>query len=214
MRVAKAIWGLLVGIKDALVLLFMLLFFIGLYALLSARPAPTVSDGVLLLNLRSGVVEQPPEQDAFALAGGSATPAPLALRDVRAALRKARTTTGSRRSRSTSTASRRADGGRRSWRIARRDTRSGKPCSPTPPVMATRLPARGPRQRSVGQSDGRGQLSGPGGNNLYFAGLLEKLGVTANVYKVGKFKSAVEPFTRSDMSPEAREKCAGPAGSV
>jgi protease-4 len=41
------------------------------------------------------------------------------------------------------------------------------------------------------------QLSGPGGNNLYFAGLLEKLGVTANVYKVGTYKSAVEPFTRS-----------------
>jgi protease-4 len=83
MRVAKAIWGLLVGIKDALVLLFMLLFFVGLYALLSARPAPTVSEGVLVLEPASGVVEQPPEQDPFALAGGSSGRAARAARRPR-----------------------------------------------------------------------------------------------------------------------------------
>ena len=48
-------------------------------------------------------------------------------------------------------------------------------------------------------------IAGPGGTNLYYAGLLERLGVTANVYRVGTYKSAVEPYTRSDMSPEARE---------
>ncbi|MEO7655234.1 MAG: signal peptide peptidase SppA, partial [Sphingomicrobium sp.] len=48
-------------------------------------------------------------------------------------------------------------------------------------------------------------IAGPGGSNLYFKGLLDKLGVTANVYRVGTYKSAVEPFTRNDMSPEARE---------
>jgi protease-4 len=48
-------------------------------------------------------------------------------------------------------------------------------------------------------------LAGPGGSNLYYAGLMERLGITANVYRVGTYKSAVEPYTRSDMSPEARE---------
>ena len=48
-------------------------------------------------------------------------------------------------------------------------------------------------------------VAGPGGNNLYFKGLMEKLGITANVYRVGTYKSAVEPYTRSDMSPEAEE---------
>ena len=48
-------------------------------------------------------------------------------------------------------------------------------------------------------------VAGPGGSNLYFKGLLDKLGVTANVYRVGTYKAAVEPFTRNDMSPEARE---------
>ena len=48
-------------------------------------------------------------------------------------------------------------------------------------------------------------ISGPGGSNLYYKGLLDKLGVTANVYRVGTYKSAVEPYIRNDMSPEARQ---------
>jgi protease-4 len=48
-------------------------------------------------------------------------------------------------------------------------------------------------------------IAGPGGSNLYFKGLLDKLGVTANVYRVGTYKAAVEPFIRNDMSPEAEQ---------
>ena len=40
MKFVRAIWKLLVGIKDALVLILMLFFFGALYAGLSARPAP------------------------------------------------------------------------------------------------------------------------------------------------------------------------------
>lgn len=40
--------------------------------------------------------------------------------------------------------------------------------------------------------------------NNYFAEALEKLGVDMHVFRVGEFKSAVEPFTRNDMSAEAR----------
>jgi protease-4 len=57
-------------------------------------------------------------------------------------------------------------------------------------------------------------VTGRGGTNLYYAGLLERLGVTANVYRVGAFKSAVEPYTRSDMSPEARENAQALAGAL
>jgi protease IV len=38
----------------------------------------------------------------------------------------------------------------------------------------------------------------------YFKDALDKLGVKINVFRVGEFKSAVEPFTRNDMSAEAR----------
>src|SRR5436190_7040878 len=65
MRFVKAIWKLLVGIKDALVLLFMLMFFGLLYSALSARPA-AVGDGVLAMDLDGKLVEQASRPDPFA----------------------------------------------------------------------------------------------------------------------------------------------------
>ena len=53
------VWKILVGIKDGLVLLFMLLFFVTLFAILSARPNPgQVRDGALLIDLDGVVVEE------------------------------------------------------------------------------------------------------------------------------------------------------------
>jgi protease-4 len=40
----------------------------------------------------------------------------------------------------------------------------------------------------------------------YLKGALDKLAVDINVFRVGAFKSAVEPFTRTSMSPEDREE--------
>ncbi|MFX7922757.1 S49 family peptidase, partial [Acinetobacter baumannii] len=42
---------------------------------------------------------------------------------------------------------------------------------------------------------------GPGGSQLYYKGLIDKLGINAHVYRVGKYKSFVEPYTRTDASP-------------
>lgn len=39
---------------------------------------------------------------------------------------------------------------------------------------------------------------------MFFPGLFEKLGIGVQVTRVGKYKSAVEPFIRKDMSPEDR----------
>src|SRR3546814_19379474 len=44
---------------------------------------------------------------------------------------------------------------------------------------------------------------GAGGSQLYYKGLIDKLGVDVHVFRVGKFKSYVEPYTRTDKSPEA-----------
>ena len=51
-----------------------------------------------------------------------------------------------------------------------------------------------------------GSLMMPGmvSEQLYFAGMLEKYGIGVQVSRVGRFKAAVEPYTRSDMSPESR----------
>src|SRR5215475_1294763 len=40
----------------------------------------------------------------------------------------------------------------------------------------------------------------------YLKDALDKLGIDINVFRVGAFKSAVETFTRSNMSPEDREE--------
>lgn len=40
---------------------------------------------------------------------------------------------------------------------------------------------------------------------IFYAELLEKLGVTVNLFKVGAYKSAAEVYVRKDMSPEDRE---------
>ena len=41
---------------------------------------------------------------------------------------------------------------------------------------------------------------------MFFAGAFQKYGVNVQVTRVGKYKSAVEPFIRTDMSPENREE--------
>ena len=206
MKFVRAIWKLLVGIKDALVLIFMLLFFGLLYAGLSARPAP-VTDGVLAFDLDGVVVEQPAKAQLSELAGGSRLKQ-YRLRDLVAALDEARDDDRVK------AVALDLDGFLGGGQAAmadlsdalRRFRASGKP------VLAYAV-GYGDDGYQLGAAAsevwlnplGAVAIAGPGGSNLYFKGLLDKLGVTANVYRVGTYKAAVEPFIRNDMSPEARE---------
>ncbi len=52
---------------------------------------------------------------------------------------------------------------------------------------------------------GGAAFTGPGGSRLYYKDALDRFKVTAHVYRVGTFKSAVEPYLRSDQSPEAEQ---------
>ncbi|MBA3510939.1 signal peptide peptidase SppA [Sphingomonas sp.] len=207
MKFVRAIWKLLVGIKDALVLLLLLLFFGLLYAGLSARPDP-VTDGVLALELDGTVVEQPARAELSELAAGGNRLNEYRLRDLVAVLDEAR---NDDRVKAVALDLEGFLGGGQTAMselsdALRRVRSAGKP------VIAY----------SVGYTDDHYQLAaaasevwlhplglvaiaGPGGSNPYFKGLLDKLGVTANVYRVGTYKAAVEPFTRNDMSPEAEQ---------
>jgi protease IV len=49
-------------------------------------------------------------------------------------------------------------------------------------------------------------LRGPSSSPLYYAGALKKFGVGVQVFRVGKYKSYVEPYIRDNMSPENREQ--------
>lgn len=209
MRFVGKVWRLIVGVKDGLVLLFMLLFFGGLYALLSASPTVGAGDrGALLLDLSGSIVEQPAPIDPLALVAGSSTVKEYRLRDLIHAI----------------------DAGAEDERVQAialdldlflgggqvalasvgealdRFRKSGKP------VIAYATAYTDDSYLLAAHTDevwlnplGAAVVTGPGGTGLYYSGLLDKLGVTANVYKAGAYKSAVEPYTRSDMSPEARE---------
>lgn len=216
MRFVKAIWKLLVGVKDALVLIAMLMFFGLLYVGLSARPDP-VAAGVLALELNGTVVEQPARPDLAELASGGEVAREYRLRDLVAALDSAR---DDKRVKAVALDLESFGGGGQAVLgdladAIRRVRDSGKP------VLAY----------AVGYSDDSYQLAsaaseiwlsplgavaftGPGGSNLYYRGFLDKIGVTPHVYRVGTYKAAVEPFTRNDMSPEARENLQALGGAL
>ncbi len=219
MRFVGKVWRLLVGIKDGLVLLFMLLFFGALYAALSASPSVGAADqGALLLDLKGTIVEQPAEADPFSLlSGGTPAMREYRLRDVVRALDEA--ATDDRVKAIALDLDSFLGGGQAALsdvgEALDRVRRAGKPVV----AYATGYTDDGYLLASHASEVwlnplGAVLVTGPGGANLYYKGLLDKLGVTANVYRVGAFKAAVEPFTRTDMSPEARQANQALAGAL
>ncbi len=57
-------------------------------------------------------------------------------------------------------------------------------------------------------------LPGLASEQTFLTGLLEQWGVGVQVSRVGRFKAAVEPFTRKDMSPENRLQTASYLGDL
>ena len=209
MRLIRGFWKLLVGIKDGLVLLFMLLFFAGLFAALSMSPSPSVpSSGALLIALDGALVEQPAEADPLSLVSGAAPGInEYRLRDVVRALEAA--AADSRARAVVLDLDRFAGGGQATIAAAARAVDKVRASGKTVLAYATGYTDEG-YQLAAHASEvwldpyGAVLLTGPGGSRLYYKGLLDKLGVSTKVYRVGEFKSAVEPFIRTDQSPEAR----------
>lgn len=209
MQLVRGAWKILVAIKDGLVLIFMLLFFTLLFAALSGRPnAAAIQNGALVVALDGVLVEQPEQPDAFAEIGGGGGIKQHRLRDVVRALDAAKDDT---RVKAVVLDLDRFLGG---YPAAISDVADavGRLRAAKKPVLAyataytddSYLIAANASEVWVHPLGGT-LFAGPGGSRLYYKGLLDRLGVNAHVYKVGKFKSAVEPYTRADMSPEARE---------
>ncbi|HYZ61662.1 MAG TPA: signal peptide peptidase SppA, partial [Acetobacteraceae bacterium] len=209
MRFLAGFWRLLVGIKDALVLLFMLLFFGALHAVLTYSPSRALGPGALLLNLNGTVVEQPQERgplDSFT-PGGAAVAREVRLADIVRALDAARTDSGVKAV--VLDLDRFLGGGQVALETVGqaldRVRRAGKPVFAYATGYTDDSYLLAAHASEVWMSPMGGVVfAGPGGSRLYYKGLLDKLGVTAHVYRVGAFKSAVEPYVRADQSPEAR----------
>ncbi len=208
MNLVRGAWRFLVGIKDALVLLFMLIFFGLLAAALSARPGTkSIGTGALVLELKGSVVEQPtPVSPTEALTGGEQA-RQFRLRDVVAALDAAATDDRVK------TVVLDFDGFMGGGQVALGDIAASlDKVRAKKPVLAFATGYSDDAYQVAAHASeiwldpmGLALFQGHGGSRLYYKGLLDKIGANIHVYRVGKFKAAVEPYLLEGQSPEARE---------
>ncbi|MBX7527592.1 signal peptide peptidase SppA [Qipengyuania vesicularis] len=219
MHFAGKVWRLLVGIKDGLVLLFMLLFFAVLFAILTARPGPSqVREGALLLELDGVVVEERTPVDFFdAFLSGSAPVAEHQARDVVRALDAA-----AKDERITAVVldlDRFLGAGQVHLQdigeALDRVRAAEKPVLSYATAYADDGVFLAAHASEVWVNPlGGAFVAGPGGHRRYYAGLIEKLNIKARVYRVGTYKSAVEPWTETGMSEPARENARALYGAL
>ncbi|MEE4338375.1 signal peptide peptidase SppA [Erythrobacter sp.] len=204
------IWKVLVGIKDGLVLVFMLLFFVALFGILSASPNPgQVREGALYIDLAGFVVEERSPTDPFtAILTGEAPVREFQARDLVRALDAA---AGDDRVKAVVFDLTMFAGGgqvhlQEIGEAIERVKKADKP------VLTYALAYGDDHLHLASHASeiwvdpmGGALVSGPGGSNLYYADLLDRLSINARIYRVGEFKSAVEPYERNSMSAEARE---------
>lgn len=210
MTFARKVWHLLVAIKDGLVLLFMLMFFVLLYAMLTTRPsAGQVRQGALLIKLDGAVVEEPSVQDPLSLlVGGSAPLSEYRARDIVNALRAA--AQDKRIKAVVFDLSRFTGGGlvhMEEIGAAMDAVRAAhKPVLTYATAYADDGVMLAAHANEVWVNPlGGAFVMGPGGNQLFYGRLLDKLKITAHVYRVGTYKDFVEPYLRNDQSEPSRE---------
>ena len=219
MRFAGKVWRLLVGVKDGLVLLFMLLFFGMLFVILTTRPSPAqVREGALLLEIDGVVVEERSRIDPLqALLSSQAPVGEYQARDIVRALDAA---AGDERIDAVVLDLERflgagqvhlQDIGEAMDRVRAAD----KPVLTYATAYADDGVFLAAHASEVWMNPlGGAVVAGPGGHRLYYKGLIDRLNVNARVYRVGTYKSAVEPYTQTGMSEPARENARALYGAL
>lgn len=210
MSFAGKIWRLLVGIKDALVLIFMLLFFIVLFGALSSRPSPaSVTDGALLLDLNGSIVEEAAAVDPLAaLLSGTL---PTKQYEARALVRAIDEAARDERISSIALDLTTFVGGspvnmKEVADALGRFRRADKP------IIAYAVAYSDDAMMLASQASevwidpmGGVAIRGPGGTILFYGDALERFNINAHVYQVGTYKGTGDPYTSGQMSPELRE---------
>ena len=210
MEFARKAWKVLVAVKDGLALLFLLLFFMALFAVLSARPSGgMVRPGALLLKLDGAVVEEPQLVDPLSRLVSQQMPMKqYRARDIVMALRSA---ARDDRVKVVVLDLARFTGGGQVHMLEIGQALDLVRAAKKPVLTYATLYSDDGLLLAAHASEvwvdplGGAFIAGPGGKHLYYGRLLEKLKVDAHVFRVGTYKSAVEPYIRNDMSPEARQ---------
>lgn len=216
---ARKVWHVLVAIKDGLALLFLLLFFLLLFAALSARPnAALVREGALLLKLEGAVVEEPQRIDPLSQLVSMQAPATeYRARDLIMALRGA---AGDKRIKAVVLDLSRFTGGGQVHMLDIGKAMDGVRAAHKPVLVSAMLYSDDALLLAAHASEvwvdpmGGAFITGPGGNRLFYGRLLERLQVNAHVFRVGTYKSAVEPYLRNDLSPASREASTALSGAL
>lgn len=210
MELAKGAWKILMAVKDGLVLLLLILFFAGLYGVLSATPnSASVKEGALLLDIDGVITEQPAEIDwRTYITEGGGTVREYRTSDIVRALETAR---DDERVKAVVLDLDFFLGGGQTSLSAVGDALDAFKKSGKPVYSFASFYGDDAYQLAAHASEiwvdpmGGAVFAGPGGNQLYYKDLIDRLGLTANIYRVGTYKSFVEPYIRSDQSPEAKE---------
>ncbi len=210
MEFARKVWHLLVAIKDGLVLLLLLLFFAGLSAALASRSGPPpVRQGALLIALNGAVVEEPKLVDPLALllsgdAGGNEYRARDLVRGIRAAA-------GDSRIKAVVLDLSNFVGGGQ-VHLEEIGAAMDAVRAAHKPVLVFGFMLDDPGMLLAAHASevwidplGGVFVPGPGGYNLYFAKLLDRLKIDAHVFRVGTYKDYVEPYLRNDQSAPAKQ---------
>ena len=207
-------WKIIVGLKDLLVLLLLLLFFALIFALLNASPNPgMVREGALWLKLDGVVSEQPAEIDPLTTLTSTAMPVgEIRQRDI---IRSLKIAENDKRIKAVVLDMDRFMGGGQASLSAIGDSldavkKAGKPVYAFATAYSDDSYQLAAHATQIWMDPlGGAMLTGPGGSQPYYKGLLDQLGIKANIYRVGTYKSAVEPYMRSDQSPESKEAMKG-----
>lgn len=211
LRPFKWLWYFVVGVYRAFFILLLLVIVVGYFAARSDRPLAQVKNGVALVVAPSGELVDQYESEGFArvLEELSDQPSPKTLvRDVTDALEFA------------------AADPRIPAAVLKLDdlTAAGMPQIEEISVAVKKFRAAGkPVYAWASNYDQTQYLLAAGADKIaldpmgmvlveglsaygnYFRDALDKLGVNVHVFRVGEYKSAVEPFLRNDMSAEARQ---------
>ena len=210
MTFAGRVWRLLVGIKDGLVLIFMLLFFWALFAILTARPTPAqIHGGALVIDLDGYVVEEAAKIDPLSVLLNREAPThEFQERDIVRALDSA--ATDPRITAVVLDLNQFLGGGQEHMQAIGaaldRVRAAKKPVLTYATAYANSGLMLAAHASEVWMNPmGGSMIAGPGGTHLYYKNLIDKLKINAHVYRVGTYKSAVEPYFRDSMSDAARE---------
>jgi protease IV len=218
MNIIKRIWRGAVTVKDALALLFLLLFFGALFFSLSSGPMGEMRGGALFLDLDGVIVEQEESADPRSLlTGGGSTQGQLRASEIVRALNVAAADDDIK------AVVLNLDGFMGGGQVSIADVGAAldKVRAAKKPVLAYALGYTDDGYLLASHASeiwldpmGAVLVAGPGGSQPYFKGLADRFGVNVHTYRVGAFKSAIEPYTRTEQSDEAKQASQALYGSL